>query len=99
MTLQDHLENLRAKPHHIRKRYAFWSALGVTAIIFAFWVGSLRAVATPAPSAVATAVSKAYTPGKSLIAGVGSFFTDISDMIFGAKKVTYSSVQVLPGKK
>ncbi len=99
MSLQSHLTNLRAKPEHIRKRYAFWGSLGITAVIFAFWLASFTTyVATP-KALVTTAVAKAGSPGQSLIAGVGAFFTDISDLIFGSKKVTYPSIEVLPGKK
>ncbi len=99
MKLQTHLENLRAKPEHIRKRIAFWSSFGITAIIFAFWLGSFSITGSTASGAVASAVSKAGSPGSSLIAGVGNFFVDIKEMIFGAKKIKYSEVVVTPGSK
>jgi hypothetical protein len=98
MNLQSHLENLRAKPEHIRKRYAFWSSLGITAVIFTFWVASFSSWGSTSAPVVATAVDKAGTPAQSMIAGVGSFFVDIKDMIFGAKKIKYTSVEVVPGK-
>jgi len=97
-SLQDHLENLRAKPEHIRRRIAFTSALGFTLIVFAFWAASFSAEITGRPNPVSVAVAKAGTPGQSLIAGVGSLFYDIKDLVFGPKKVTYSSVIVTPGK-
>jgi hypothetical protein len=37
----DKLEQLRAKPPHIKKHIAFWSSLGITAVILVFWVTSL----------------------------------------------------------
>jgi hypothetical protein len=99
MAFQTHLENLRAKPEHIRKRIAFWSSFGITAIIFMFWLGSFSVSGSTAKGAVATAVAKAGSPGSSLIAGVGNFFIDIKEMIFGAKKINYSEVEVRAGDK
>lgn len=97
MAFQDTLENLRAKPEHIRKRIAFWSSFGITAIIFMFWLGSFSVSGSTAKGAVTAAVTKAGSPGSSLIAGVGNFFVDIKEMIFGAKKITYKEVIVTPG--
>lgn len=102
MTFQAYLETLRAKPDHIRQRIAFWSAFGVTAVIFAFWVASLSFAGTSARTTVATAVDKAGSPSQSLIAGVGGFFGDIKDIFsgfFGSKKVTYGEIEVSPGNK
>ena len=100
MNLNTHLETLRAKPEHIRKRIAFWSAFGITAVIFTFWLSSFSAfsINSSGPSPVAVAVEKAGTPSQNLVASVGGFFNDIKDMIFGPKKVTFSTVEVLPGK-
>lgn len=99
MALQTHLENLRGKPEHVRKRFAFWTSFGITAIIMVFWLGSFSISSTPASGAVASAVAKAGSPGSSMIAGVGNFFTDIKEMIFGTKKITYKEVIVTPGNK
>jgi len=97
-TLQAHLETIRSKPEHIRRRIAFWSAFGVTAIIFVFWLGAMTSFGGSQP-VVAAAVDRAGTPSQSLVAGIGAFFGDIGDLIFGTKKVTYTnSVQVSPGK-
>ncbi len=97
-TLQNHLENLRAKPEHVRERYAFWGSLGITAIIAAFWLSSFTVALSSPQTSVNAAVASAGTPGASLVAGVESFFGDIKDFIFGAKKVTYTSIEVSPGK-
>lgn len=99
MALQTHLENLRGKPEHVRKRFAFWSSFGVTAIIFVFWLASFSASGNTSNTVIASAVEKAGSPGSSLIAGVGNFFVDIKEMIFGTKKITYTEVEVSPGKK
>lgn len=37
----DKLEQLRAKPPHIKKHIAFWTSAGITAVILVFWVTSL----------------------------------------------------------
>lgn len=98
MTLQTRLENLRAKPEHVRKRFAFWTSFGVTAIIFVFWLASFSAFGASSNATIANTVSRAGSPGQSLIAGVGSFFVDIKEMIFGAKKIKYSEVEVRAGE-
>ena len=99
MTLQTTLKNLRAKPEHVRKRIAFWSSFGVTAVIFMFWLSTFSITGNTTQGAVAAAVAKTGSPGSSLIAGVGSFFTDVKDMIFGAKKVTYKEIEVRAGSR
>lgn len=97
MSFASYLEGLRAKPEHIRKRYAFWSSFGVTALIFAFWLGSFSSVEIGAKQSVAKVVDKAGTPTQSLVAGVGAFGQDIWELVFGSKKVTYSEIEILPG--
>jgi hypothetical protein len=99
MSIQSYIESLRAKPEHIRKRFAFLSSLGITVIIAAFWLGSFSSFNIGSNSAVTAAIQNVKTPAQSLTASVGSFFGDIRDLIFGAKKVEYSSVEVSPGKK
>ena len=97
MNLNAHLENLRSKPDHVRKHIAFWSALGITAVIFAFWSASFTVSGSHAKNAVAQAVDKVDSPAVSLVASVGGFFGDIKDIIFGPRKVTYSEIEVSPG--
>ena len=97
MSIETYIENLRAKPEHVRRRFALWSSFGFTAIIFLFWLASFTAIGSNAKATVAQAVEKAGTPAQSLIASVGSFFYDIKDMIFGPKKINYGTVEVSPG--
>jgi hypothetical protein len=99
MTFQSHLENLRAKPEHVRKNIAFWTSLGVTAIIFMFWLGSFSVTGTTQTGSVANAVNKAGSPGSYLLAGVGDLFGDVKEMIFGTKKIKYSEVEVRGGDR
>ncbi|OGG48522.1 hypothetical protein A2678_03440 [Candidatus Kaiserbacteria bacterium RIFCSPHIGHO2_01_FULL_53_31] len=43
-TLFDHLENIKGKPRHVRKRIAFGSAIGGTSLVALVWlVASLSA--------------------------------------------------------
>lgn len=98
MSIETYLQNLRSKPEHIKRRMAFWTSFGVTAIIFMFWLGSFTAIGSSAGGSVAQAVNSVSSPGTTLVASVGSFFTDIKDIVFGPKKMVYSSVEVLPGK-
>ncbi len=98
MSIDQHLQSLRSKPEHVRKRISFWSSFGITAIIFVFWLGSFSNSGSQMQSAVAKKVQNADTPGKTLVAGVGTLFTDIKELVFGAKKVEYSSIEVLPDR-
>ena len=98
MTIQSYLDQLRAKPNHIKNRIAFGGALGITLIIFAFWVASMTGASNNAGQVVANAVAKAGTPAQSLTASVGGFFGDIKDLFFTPRKVTFVDVQVTPGK-
>ena len=99
MSLESYIGSLKEKPEHIRKRYAFWSAFGLTMVIFPFWLASFSVFSDNAHEAVAKAVDRAGTPASSLTASVGSFFVDIKDLVFGPKKVKYSSVEVKAGKR
>lgn len=46
MALIHHIENLRAKPHHVRERIAFGTAAGITAVVAMVWVTTLAATGT-----------------------------------------------------
>lgn len=99
MSLNSHLENLRSKPEHIRHRIALGSSFGITLIIFAFWLGSFSATGPSTSSSVADTIDKINTPAQSLVAAAGSFFDSIRDKIFGAKKIEFSTVEIIPGDK
>jgi hypothetical protein len=99
MSVKTFVEKLKDKPEHIRKQYAFWSSLGLTAVVFVFWLASFGSVGVTTKANVSKAVSKVGTPAQSMIAGVGSFFEDLSNMIFGPKKIKYSTLEVRPGTK
>jgi len=104
MSIISYIENLKEKPEHVRRRVAFYWSGGATVIIFAFWISSFASIGIGGPinaakkSTLVTA-SKVISPGQSLVAGVGSFANDVWSMIVGPKVITYSEIQVLPGKK
>jgi len=99
MPIHRHIATLRAKPDHIRQRIAFWTALSVTAVIALFWVASLSIRDFTMKPDVSAAVDKAGSPIQTVVSSVGGFFGDIRDLVFGARKATYSSqVEVVPGK-
>ncbi|MFA6315563.1 MAG: hypothetical protein WC648_04325 [Candidatus Paceibacterota bacterium] len=98
MSLETYLEGLRAKPEHVKRRYAFWTSFAITALIFTFWLGSFFSIGTSSGGAVASVADKVGSPGGSMVAAVGSFASDIKDMIFGPKKIIYSSVEARPGE-
>ena len=99
MNFQDYLEKLRSKPDHIRKRYSFFISFVITAIIFVFWISSFGLNSSDNSQNLAKTIDKAGSPGLSLVASVGSFLGDIKEIFFGAKKVQYSSIEVIPGRK
>ncbi len=99
MSFQSYLENLRGRPEHIRRQYAFWASFGVTAVIFVFWLASFSVVGNAAKGTIAQTVERIETPAQSLVASVGSFFGDIKDIVFGPKKIEYSSVEAVPGNR
>lgn len=39
--MNEHLERLRSKPHHVRRQIAFSSALAITALVAVGWLGAL----------------------------------------------------------
>jgi hypothetical protein len=99
MSLQSFIDEISKKPDHIRKRYSFFISLGITAIIFIFWISSFSFVRSPAGEILSKKVDEVGTPAQSLVASVGSFFTDIKDIFFGPKKVEYTTIEVKPGRK
>ena len=99
MSIQTFLDNLRSKPAHVRRRYAFLTSLGITVLVAAFWVRTAFPFDGGSQATVAAVVGKAPSPGQSLVAGVGSVLGDLNNLIFGAKKITYKNIQVRPGSR
>lgn len=97
MNFQKHLENLRAKPDHKKKQFAFWTSFGFSALLFIFWVASFNTGAGTATSTIAKAADKAGTPAQSLVASVGSVFTGIKDYFIAPKVIQYKEIEAVPG--
>ena len=87
---------MRQKPDHKKRQYAFGVSLGITLVIFGFWMAGKR------PANDTMAVKKADAPVKALTASVADAYGSIKDVIFGKNMTEYSSnqidVEVLPGK-
>ncbi len=66
MAIAEHIETLRAKPEHVRRRIAFWTSFSVTALIFMFWIGSFTS-----PGA-ATSAKLAAAPQSGMTASAAS---------------------------
>ena len=97
-SIETYISKLRSKPEHIRHHIALWSSLGISVLIFLFWLGGMTGTNTQVSDAVARTVQNTGSPASSLVANVASFFGDIKDLVFTPKKVTYSTVEVRPGK-
>lgn len=111
-TYHQHLRHLRTKPDHVKQRIAFVTSLGVSSIIFVFWIVSLSVGGVSTDAAVAKKADvNAPSPFSSLSASVsdavGSFGTAFSGFfssVFpgGEKSATTdtsSSVELVPGNR
>ncbi len=94
--IENHIENMRQKPDHKKRQYAFAVSLGITAIIFVFWLSSFG-IGTEGNNNVAVEVR---SPLESVTASASDAFKYAKDLIFGTSKIEYSSdnVEVVPGK-
>lgn len=61
-TIFDHLEHVKGKPHHVRKRVAFGVAAGGTALVALVWLTSSLSTGTFAIHATSFAESARQTP-------------------------------------
>jgi hypothetical protein len=98
MSLASYIDHLRTKPEHVRRRIAFWTSAGTTALIFMFWIASYTALGTNARNSAAQVADRFDSPSETLTASVGAFFEDVRDMFWSPKKVEYKPVEVLPGR-
>src|SRR5574343_1157812 len=98
MDIVNHIENMRSKPEHINKRYAFGVSFTISFAIFAVWIGSYAITNT---SVMAKDDKKndivVDSPAISLTASVFNTVKDIKDIIFSPKKVEYSSENMPAG--
>lgn len=92
----EHIENMKAKPEHIRRRYAFLVSFSITAVIFAGWIASYGLKSSPV---LADKESNIKTPVSSLTASVVGAYNDIKNIVFGSNKTEYTSVIEVTGGK
>ncbi len=97
----EHIENMRTKPEHIRRRYAFLVSFSVTSVIFLGWMASYGLKSSPViTDANGDSTQKVEAPLSSMTASVFNAFGDIKGMIFGSNKTEYSAgLEVTAGKR
>lgn len=97
--MMHHIEKIRSKPEHIRRRFALITSLSITAIIFIFWIVSMS-VTKSGPTDSSVAMIK--EPSSSLTANISGAFKYVRDILVGANKAEYkagSQIEVVAGKK
>lgn len=86
--MRHHIERIRQKPEHIRKRIALYSSVSVTAFIFVFWLAARLGPVTTSEQAVAALedpyaaqapASPIRTMQASLTEAVGQFWGAIEN--------------------
>lgn len=97
--MKRHIENLRQKPEHVRKQIAFFTSMGVTVVIFAFWIASFGA-GNKAVTAQAIGNTKTLTPAANLKASFFDAADSIKRVFTGFSDSSYSSesdvIEVVP---
>jgi hypothetical protein len=95
--MNDYLENLKTKPHHVKKRFAFIVSFSFTFLVFAGWMASYGFNSS---SVIAENVIKdgeeviVETPVSSLTASAFGAWSDIKNLLFGSNKAEYSKDNV-----
>ena len=97
----EHIENMKAKPEHVRRRYAFLVSFSISALIFGGWMASYSIGTSPILADTNNKdESKVEAPVSSLTAAAFGAYSDIKNIFFGANKVEYSSgIEVTGGKR
>ncbi len=98
MSISSRIENMRQKPEHVRKRFAFWFSFSVTALIFVFWLASFTSLSDSFNEKISNITGQIESPRETLVASVGNLFVDIKDIFFSKKVVKYSDIEVVPTK-
>jgi hypothetical protein len=98
MSISSRIENMRQKPEHVRKRFAFWFSFSVASIIFIFWLASFTSLSDSLNKKISNITGQIDSPRETLVASVGNLFGDIKDIFFKKKTVRYSDIEVVPTK-
>ena len=93
--IENHIENMRQKPVHVRKQYAFFVSFGITVLIFGIWISAHTFSLDPQ----AAEIAKKASPVKTLTASAADAFGYVKSYFVGGNKVKYEdNVEVVPGK-
>ncbi len=102
----NYINNLKTKPEHIRRRFAFTFSFAFTFIVFAGWVASFGLVSNPVLTEKEinkNTNSKVAIdqPVTSLTATAVGAWDDIKSVFLGSNKVEFTndSIEVLPGNR
>ena len=96
MNLNKHIENLKTKPDHIKKRVAFLISFSFSFMVFTGWIVSSYGISSSPTLANNTENSDANAtlveaPVSSLTASAVNAWTDIKKIIFGSSNTNASS--------
>jgi hypothetical protein len=96
--MNNYIENLKQKPEHVRKRFAFTVSFAFTFIVFAGWIASYSLKSSPV---LADKDNNVDAPVSTLTASVVGAYEDIKNIIFGSNKVEYNGdfIEVTGGKR
>lgn len=94
----EHIENMKRKPEHVKRRYAFLVSFSITAVIFFGWVASYGLNTSPVLADKSVkGESTIEAPVSSLTASVIGAYDDVKNIFFGSNKVDYSSTIEVTG--
>lgn len=102
--MKQHLETLRAKPEHIKRRIAFFSSLSISLLILFVWVVSFQIQSSAEVAQANNDDSSIKTPAVTLSANVSDAWDSLKEVISGAFKgsknsATNNSLEVVPGNR
>ncbi len=100
--MKRHLDNLRAKPDHVKRNIAFGTSLSITAIIFVFWVVSLTVQAPSISASNDEAPMGVESPFSSMSASIGDAWNSMKDVFSGYGKDPSQSadaIEAFPGSR
>jgi hypothetical protein len=102
----NYIENLKSKPEHVKKRFAFIVSFSFTFLVFAGWIASYGFTSSSAVVASVDSngnIEKAVVeaPVSSLGATAIGAWNDLKNMILGSNKTEYSqdAIEISGGKR
>ena len=98
MDILRYIENLKEKPEHVRKRYAFSVSFVISFMILAGWLASYGIGSSPVLTEKdSNGDAVVESPVSSLTASVVGAFNDVKKMFSGLNKVEYNSENGMNG--